>query len=159
MNTYIISDLIASGRLLLPLTKGHIKARVKTALVLLNDLLENSNLQKIQVRQNVQSLVNLGDLNEIVTAQKLGFINKNAVSINIDDLPTKYKNEVKFCNSQNSLSNAMSMDQGIYMAWVENNQHNYEWIPRQYIRNNKDLLTKGRGGSHFRKAVINEMRA
>lgn len=134
-----------------------VKDRTIKACILVDYLLENTELSYVMVRENKNSLVNLGDLNEIVTAQKLGFDFKNYVSISVDDLPTAYRNEIKFTDNQNSKSNKIELTKGAWLCWIDKTtrQHHYEWANREKLRlGRNELDNSGRGGSKFRKAVL-----
>jgi len=96
MKSFNIEVTLQEGYILLETTKGHIKKRVLDAVVMLEEIQVISLLETIIVRENVKSLINCGDVNEVLCGQKLGFIDKNAVSINCDDLPRKGKMKLNF---------------------------------------------------------------
>jgi hypothetical protein len=155
MNNFNIRETINAGHILLDSTKGHIKKRVLDAVIMLEEL-DTLGIENIKVRVNVKSLVNCGDVNEILVGQKLNFFKKNSVSLNCNDLPTIRKNEIKFCNNQNALSNRIE-DKGFYMGYILNGFHSVVWVNRETVRANKNIIKKynNRGGSILRNEILN----
>lgn len=154
MKDFNIKDSIREGYYLLDNTKGHIKKRVLDAVIMLEEL-DTRGIENIQVRINVKSLLNCGDVNEVLVGQKLGFFKKNQVSLNCSDLPMIRKNEIKFCNNQNALSNKIE-DKGFYMGYIMNGFHQVKWVKRETVRACKETIKKYnyRGGSILRNEIL-----
>ena len=151
MKTRTVSKLLKMNLLALSTAKGHNKATIKTCIILLSQLPQEL---KIAVRNNTSTPTNAGDIAEIYAGRELGFIDKSAVSINENDLPTKYKNEIKLCYSNNRPSNDIE-DKGHYIVAFKNNVPVIKWINRETVRANRHLLIKGRrGGKTYAEAVV-----
>lgn len=151
-----VSTLLEENYKALKEVKGHNKSTVKTSIALLEDLPQQLD---IMVRSNTKTPTNAGDIAEIWAGLKLGFINKNAVSINCNDLPMQRKNEIKLCYSNNRPSNDIE-DKGHYMVTIENGAPLLTWVKRDYVRACKSFLIKGRrGGTTYAQAVLNAMKS
>ena len=145
-----VSDLLEVNYQALSIVKGHNKKTVLTCIALLNDLPQDL---KIAVRGNTTTPTNAGDIAEIWAGRELGFINKDSVSLNCNDLPMQRKNEIKLCYSNNRPSNDIE-DKGHYMVTIENGFPCVVWVNRETVRANKHLLIKGRrGGSTYAQAI------
>ena len=145
-----VKELLIANSQALMTVKGHNKATVRTCIALLKEM---PLKLKIAVRNNTATPSNAGDIAEIWCGLELGFLDKNSVSINCNDLPTKYKNEVKLCYSNNRPSNDIE-DKGHYIVVIRSGEPFVKWINRQTVRDNKHLLIKGRrGGNTYAEAV------
>jgi len=146
-----VKDLLELNYQALYTVKGHSKTTVKTCIILLENLPQEL---KIAVRNNTSTPTNAGDIAEIWAGLELGFIEKNSVSLNCNDLPSKYKNEIKLCHSNNRPSNDIE-DKGHYLVAIKNGLPMVKWINRTLVRANKHLLVKGkRGGNTYAQALI-----
>jgi hypothetical protein len=146
-----VNDLLNANYEALKEVKGHNKTTVKTCIALLEELPKDL---MIGVRSNTTTPTNAGDIAEIWAGLELGFIDKNQVSINCEDLPRQRKNEIKLCYSNNRPSNDIE-DKGHYMVSLENGTPLLTWVKRETVRAYKDLLIKGRrGGRTYAQAIL-----
>ena len=146
-----VSDLLEVNYQALYIVKGHNKTTVKTCISLLLDLPQDL---LIGIRSNTSTPTNAGDIAEIWAGRKLGFLNKNSVSLNCNDLPMIRKNEIKLCYSNNRPSNDIE-DKGHYMVTIQNGFPCVIWVKRDTVRALKSLLIKGRrGGNTYAQAVL-----
>ena len=146
-----VNDLLNANLYALGTAKGHNKATIKACIALLSDMPQDL---LIATRSNTKTPTNAGDIAEIWAGLQLGFINKNAVAINENDLPRQRKNEIKLCYSNNRPSNDIE-DKGHYMVTVFNGYPQLTWVKRELVRACKDLLIKGRrGGTTYAQAIL-----
>lgn len=152
MKLRAIKDLLQANYDLLSVLKGHNLTTIKTSIMIL-EAFDNQELL-VEVRDNVITVINTGDIAEIYVGRELGFIDKTAVSITQNDLPTKYKNEIKLCYSNNRPSNTIT-DKGHYMLYTFNNRPQIVYTSQKIVRAcRNEMVKKLRGGKTYAKATI-----